>query len=258
MSVRNVSKKFCKTLRRNMAYGIKELAQNLVGISPDSSRLRKDEFWALDDITLDVRRGEALGLIGENGSGKTTLLRLISGIYPPDKGEIVIRGRVGALIALGVGFHPHMTGEENIYLNGAILGMTRTEIASKFDQIAEFSGIGDFLDAPVSVYSSGMRVRLGFSIAVHVDPDLLIIDEVLSVGDEGFRAQSFNYITSMMKRSAVIMVSHSIAHVEQYCDRVALLAHGKMVACSDRGSTASKKDVINKYHSFFRDVTQAI
>ena len=177
LSAKDVSKKFCKKLRRSMAYGLTDLTKNLFAIKPGSAELRKEEFWALKDIDFELRRGDVLGLIGVNGSGKTTLLRLLSGIFPPDKGEIMIKGRVGALIALGAGFHPYFSGRENIYLNGAILGISRDELDAQFDKIVEFSEIGDFIDAPVATYSSGMRVRLGFSVAIAMKPDVLLIDE---------------------------------------------------------------------------------
>ena len=156
VSVRDVSKKFCKKLKRSMIYGIIDLSHNMMGKHTDSTYLRKDEFWAIRNLSFELKRGDVLGLIGVNGSGKTTLLRLLAGIFPPDKGEIQIKGRVGALIAVGAGFHPHMTGRENIYLNGTILGMDRNEIDSKFQDIVDFAEIHDFLDAPISTYSSTM------------------------------------------------------------------------------------------------------
>ncbi|MBE9531297.1 MAG: ABC transporter ATP-binding protein, partial [Proteobacteria bacterium] len=191
ISIKNLSKKFCTHLKRSMAYGIIDLSKNLVGIKPNTEELRRDEFWALDNMNFELKRGEVLGLIGLNGCGKTTLLRLLTGIFPPDKGEITIKGRVGALIAVGAGFHPHMTGRENIYLNGTILGMSAKELDACFDDIIEFAEIGDFIEAPVSTYSSGMRVRLGFAIAIHINPDILLIDEVLAVGDLNFSIKCF-------------------------------------------------------------------
>ena len=226
VSVKNISKKFCRHLRRSMKYGIFDLSKNLVGIKPDSSSLRRDEFWAVKDINFELRKGQVLGLIGLNGSGKTTLLRLLAGIFPPDEGEITIKGRVGALIAVGAGFHPHMTGRENIYLNGTILGMTRKELDSKFDDIVEFAEVGEFLDAPVSTYSSGMRVKLGFAIAVHIDPDVLIIDEVLSVGDIAFKSKCFNAINKLMKDTAVIFVSHNLPQVSRICTDIIVMDEG--------------------------------
>lgn len=229
VSVKNVSKKFCKKLKRSMAYGIIDLSKNLFGIKPNSTRRRRDEFWAIDNISFELRKGETLGLIGVNGSGKTTLLRLLAGIFPPDKGEIRVKGRVGALIAVGAGFHPHMTGRENIYLNGAILGMSREEIDSKFQEIVDFAEIGDFLDSPVSTYSSGMRVRLGFSIATVIEPELILLDEILAVGDANFRMKCYHHIGELLEKAAVIFVSHDIVQTSRICDNVMLLHQGKNI-----------------------------
>jgi len=228
VSVKNVSKKFCKKLRRSMAYGIVDLSKNLVGLKPDFNDLRRDEFWAIDDVSFELRRGEILGLIGLNGSGKSTLLRLLTGILPPDKGEIEIKGRVSALIAVGAGFHPHMTGRENIFLNGTILGMSNSEIKSKFQDIVDFAEIEEFLDAPVSTYSSGMRVRLGFSIAIQVEPDILLIDEVLAVGDIEFRAKCYNAIAEISKKASVIFVSHAMQQVSRICTDLIVLDYGRI------------------------------
>lgn len=229
VSVKNVSKKFCKHLRRSMAYGIGDLSKNLFGIKPDSTQLRKSEFWAVNDISFELRRSEVLGLIGANGSGKSTILRLLAGILPPDAGEISVRGRVGALIAIGAGFHPHMTARENIYLNGTILGMTREEIDSKFEDIVDFAEIGDFLEAPVSTYSSGMRVRLGFSIAAYMEPDVAFIDEVLAVGDFAFRQKCSARINEIRNKAAVILVSHNMRDILMLCTRTIVMDKGKVV-----------------------------
>ncbi len=229
VSAKNVSKKFCKNLKRSLAYGIVELSKNLIGIKPDLTTLRKDEFWALKDISFELRRGEVLGVIGENGSGKTTLLRLLAGIFPPDKGRIMMKGKVGALIALGAGFHPHMTGRENIYLNGTILGMNRNEIDKKIDEIIDFAEITEFIDAPVSTYSSGMRVRLGFSVASQLNPDVLLIDEVLAVGDIGFRSKCLNAIEKITRDAAVVFVSHQMPQVTRICTDIIVLDRGKSI-----------------------------
>lgn len=168
IKVDNVSKKYCKSLKRSMLYGVKDIARNTFGLSSHSDKLRKDEFWAVDDVSFEVKKGETLGIIGPNGSGKTTMLKMLNGIFWPDKGKITLKGKVGALIEVGAGFHPLLTGRENIYINAAILGMTKEEVDKKFDEIVEFADIGDFLDVPVKHYSSGMYVRLGFSVAVHI------------------------------------------------------------------------------------------
>ena len=240
LSVRNVSKKFCRNLRRSMAYGIKDLTLNLAGVSQNTDCIRRDEFWALDDVSFDLKRGEILGIIGRNGSGKTTLLRILTGIFPPDKGEIALRGRVTSLIALGAGFHPHMTGRENVYLNGTILGMTSREITAKLQQIIDFSEIEDFIDAPVASYSSGMRVRLGFSIAVHLDPDLLFIDEVLAVGDVGFKRKAEHRIRAIVKSGvSAIVVSHNMTQIARLSDEVLHLRNGKMIEIGEPAATIS-------------------
>ncbi len=194
--------------------------------SPDG--LRPSEFWALRDISFELRRGEVLGLIGPNGCGKTTLLRLIAGIFPPDAGEIAIRGRVGALIALGTGFHPHMTGRENVYLNASILGMRRPEIEARAQDIIDFAEIGEFIDAPVSTYSSGMRVKLGFAVATATQPDLLLIDEILAVGDVGFQSKCFNILNKKLRNSAVVFVSHSMPQVARVASEIIVLNQGRI------------------------------
>ena len=198
-------------------------------VASPADGLRKAEFWALRDVSFDLRKGEALGIIGDNGSGKTTLLRLITGIFPPDAGAIAVRGRVGALISLGAGFHPHLTGRENVYLNGAILAMTQAEIDAKFDDIAAFAEIGAFLDAPVTTYSSGMRVRLGFAIAIHTDPELLLVDEILAVGDASFQTKCMERMDEIRNsEKAVVLVTHSLYRIESLCDRALWLEHGRI------------------------------
>ena len=187
-------------------------------LSPVQSSLKEEEFWALKDISLGVKRGEALGIIGPNGSGKSTTLKILSGIIRPTKGTIKVNGRLSALIEVGAGFHQDLTGRENIYLNGAILGMRKEEIDRKLDEIIAFSGISDFIDTPVKRYSSGMYARLGFSIAAHVDPEVLLVDEVLSVGDMSFQEKSINKMMSFKDSDAsIIFVSHNLASVNLLC-----------------------------------------
>lgn len=241
--VNNVSKKFCRNLRRSMLYGVHELVQNLAGMKPDTSMLRKDEFWALQNVSFELKQREALGIIGANGSGKTTLLRILTGIFPPDKGEVIVKGRVGALVAVGAGFHPHMTGRENVFLNGTILGMSKKEIENKFASIVEFADIGDFLEAPIATYSSGMRVRLGFSIAIHCDPDILIADEVLSVGDYAFRMKCYDKMQQLLEGCSVILVSHNETAIRSVCQKTAILHKNRLV---DIGDT---DDMLLKYRS---------
>lgn len=232
IKVEHVSKKYCKLLKRSMLYGIMDIGRNMLGLSSHSEKLRKGEFWAVDDVSFEVKRGETLGIIGPNGSGKTTLLKMLNGIFWPDKGKITVRGKVAALIAVGAGFHPMLTGRENIYINGAILGMSKEEIDKKFDSIVEFAGIGDFLDTPVKYYSSGMFVRLGFSVAVHCETDILLVDEVLSVGDTRFRQKSIKRMKEMITDSnkSVVFVSHNMYAVRALCKRAIWLNNGKMRA----------------------------
>ncbi len=229
LKVENISKKFCSNLKRSMLYGTFDVFRSIFGISYNKNKLRKNEFWALKEINFELKKGETLGIIGANGAGKSTLLRLITGIFPPDKGKITFNGNIGALIAVGAGFHPHMTGRENIYLNGTILGMKRKEIDEKINDIIDFSEIGDFLDAPISTYSSGMRVRLGFSIAVHCEPDILLIDEVLSVGDLSFRNKSLRKMSEFKKKAkGLIYISHNLEQIKVLCDRVIVLNYGEI------------------------------
>ena len=227
IKIDGVSKKYCLSLRQTMAYGIRDVLKNAAGLPSASQMLRKGEFWALDNVYFEVKKGETNGIIGANGSGKTTLLKLLNGIFMPDKGRIEIEGRVGALIELGAGFHPLLTGRENIYVNGAIYGMSKKEIDKQFDAIVNFAEIGDFIDAPVKHYSSGMYVRLGFAVAVHCEPDILLIDEVLAVGDENFQNKCFNKIGELRKKGVTtIFVSHNMHHISAITEHVVLLAKG--------------------------------
>lgn len=231
--VTNVSKKFCRHLRRSMAYGLLDLSRNLIGLKTRNYTLRQGEFWALNDLSFTLHCGESLGVVGLNGSGKTTLLRMLAGIMPPDKGEIMVKGRVGALIAMGTGFHPHLTGRENIYINGSLLGMSRAELETYFNDIIDFAEIGDFIDAPVATYSSGMRVRLAFAIATSFVPAVLLLDEVFAVGDVVFRQRCLERIRQMTRDTAVILVSNRPEFIEMLCSRALWLDKGKIVAEGD-------------------------
>jgi len=195
-----------------------------------SADLGSREFWALRDVSFQVPRGEAFGVIGPNGAGKSTMLKLLSGIMEPTRGTLHVHGRLSALIEVSAGFHPDLTGRENVYLNGAILGMTRKEIARRFDEIVAFSGLDEFIDTPVKRYSSGMFARLGFSVAAHVDPDILIVDEVLSVGDFVFQQKCVERMNAIIRGGAtVIFVSHNLRAVAELCSRALLLDHGQVV-----------------------------
>jgi lipopolysaccharide transport system ATP-binding protein len=241
MRVRNVSKKFCRELKRSMAYGMKDLACSLVGIRQNSQRLRRDEFWALDDISFDVKRGDSIGLIGANGSGKSTLFRIVHGIFPPDAGDVAVRGRVGALIALGAGFHPVLSGRENIFLNASILGIPRRIIAKRLDDIIAFAELERFIDAPVATYSSGMKVRLGFAVAINIDPDILLIDEVLAVGDLAFRNKCLDRLQTLLnKERTILFVSHNMQQVELICARGILLKDGRVAVDGTAGEAVAE------------------
>ena len=188
-----------------------------------------DEFWALRDISLEVPQGSTYGLIGHNGSGKSTLLKLMAGIHRPTSGTVTAAGRISALLELGAGFHPELSGRENILLNGSILGMSKRQIVEAMDAIVEFSGLEQFIDTPVKVYSSGMYVRLGFSIAVNLDPQILIIDEIVAVGDEEFQRRCFDHLYTLRRRGVtIVFVSHSLPLVQTLCDEVAWLDHGRL------------------------------
>ena len=226
VNVQGVSKKFCRDFKRSLWYGIKDIGGAILGIK-SKKKLRKAEFWAVKDISFTLRRGECIGLIGHNGAGKSTLLKLLNGLFPPDEGRIEMKGRVNALIELGAGFNPILTGRENIYNNGSVLGFTKKEIDEKMDTIIEFSEIADFIDSPVQNYSSGMKVRLGFAVAAQMEPDVLIIDEVLAVGDIGFVLKCFNRIDKIMQNSAVIFVSHNMPHVARICTEILLMDKGQ-------------------------------
>jgi ABC-2 type transport system ATP-binding protein len=222
IEVRGVSKRF--VIRKE-----KSLKERVVNHA--LSRRHRDEFWALDGVDLAVPSGSTVGLVGPNGSGKSTLLKAIGGIIQPTSGEVLLRGRLAALLELGAGFHPDLTGRENVYLNASILGLSRDFTKRHFDAIVDFSGIENFIDTPVKFYSSGMYVRLAFAVAVHVEPDILLVDEVLAVGDEAFQRKCLDRIRTFQREGrTIILVSHGLEQVAEFCDRVVVLEHGKVVA----------------------------
>ncbi|MEJ7727705.1 MAG: ABC transporter ATP-binding protein [Polyangiaceae bacterium] len=234
VAVERVSKKYCRSLKHSMLYGLSDVSRNMVGLRANSGELRDKEFWAVDDVSLEVKRGETVGLIGPNGSGKTTLLKMIGGIFWPDRGQLSVRGKLGALIAVGAGFHPLLTGRENIYVNAAILGMNKKQIDRQFDSIVDFAQVGEFLETPVKNYSSGMFVRLGFAVAVHCDPDVMLVDEVLAVGDRGFQAKCFQKMSELRSiGTTFVVVSHNMHTISGFVDWVALLKRGKMTRYDD-------------------------
>ncbi len=230
--VNNVSKKFCRDFKKSLWYGLKDTASDIFSINSkeqerELTHLREGEFWANQNVSFELKRGECLGLIGHNGAGKTTLLKLLNGLIKPDTGRIEIKGKIGALIALGSGFNPILTGRENIYVNGSILGLSKKEIDDKLEDIIEFAEVADAIDSPVRTYSSGMNVRLGFSVAVKLlNPDILILDEILAVGDVSFSTKCLNLIRDIVTETAVIMVSHNIQTVSQFSTKVILLNKG--------------------------------
>jgi len=262
VKVEGVSKKFCRSLKKSLWYGVQDIAHELNPFAMQKSEvrsqksastsdlrplisgndlcpptydssLRKDEFYAVHNVSFELRRGECLGLIGRNGAGKTTLLKMLNGLIKPDAGRIIMRGRIGALIALGAGFNPILTGRENIYVNASVLGLTKKEIDAKMEDIIDFADIREFIDSPVQSYSSGMQVRLGFAVATAMEPDVLILDEVLAVGDANFRTKCFVRISSLLQNAAVIFVSHSEEQLSRICTSGLLLEHGKVVCAGE-------------------------
>src|SRR5271166_1071254 len=234
LQMEHVYKKF----RKGEVYNtLRDLIPALTGKMFRQQELRasdKREFWALQDLSFEVRQGEAFGIIGQNGAGKSTALKILSRIMKPTKGRIVVDGRLSALIEVTAGFHPDLTGRENIFLHGTILGMNKREIQSKLDQIIAFSGLEEFIGTPVKRYSSGMYARLGFSVAAHVDPEVLVVDEVLSVGDYVFQQRCIDRIRSIIKSgTTVLFVSHNLKSVTEVCHRAMLLDHGRVVAIGD-------------------------
>lgn len=228
ISVENVSKKFI--LAHDRPRNLADAARGMI------RRKRREDFWALKDVSFEVEQGEALGIIGHNGAGKSTVLKLLTRIMKPTKGRIRTRGRVSALIEVGAGFHAEMTGRENIYLNGSIIGMTKREIAAKFDEIVAFAELEKFIDTPVKRYSSGMYARLGFAVAAHVDPEVLIVDEVLSVGDTAFQRKCLTRMDQVAAGgSTILYVSHNLNTVKQLCPKAIVLENGAAVFSGGSG-----------------------
>jgi len=226
----NVSKKFGLTLKQSMQYGLRDITNKLMGRQSHSNIIREGEFWAVKEVGFELQSGEALGIMGVNGCGKTTLLRILNGVYAPDTGRIQMRGRVGALIAAGAGFAPMLSGRENVYVNGALLGLSTREIDGLMDEIVAFSELEQFIDLPVKNYSSGMYVRLGFAVAALSSPDVLLMDEVLAVGDLNFQKKCFDHILQLKEQgTAIILVSHSPGAIWSVCDRGLFMNKGEVI-----------------------------
>jgi lipopolysaccharide transport system ATP-binding protein len=244
IKVENVSKKFCRDFKKSLWYGLKDTATDILHPTHKSadSILRPSEFWANQNLSFEVKRGECLGLIGHNGAGKTTLLKMLNGLIKPDTGSITMKGRIGALIALGAGFNPILTGRENIYVNGSILGLHKKEIDAKLDEIVNFAEIEDAIDAPVRTYSSGMQVRLGFSVASTLKPNILLVDEVLAVGDIAFQRKCLTRMNSYIEDGGgVILVSHQMHLIQAISSSGILMNQGKI------HTTGEIKEVVAQY-----------
>ena len=213
----------------------------------------RQPFWALKDITIDIPHGQVLGIIGPNGSGKSSLLRILAGISPPTRGEVHVDGTYGALLELGAGFHPSVSGRENAYINALFMGMSKADARAAMPAIIEFSGLGAFIDQPMRTYSSGMFLRLGFSVAIHVRPDILIVDEVLAVGDAAFQEKCFAHFRSLKERNTtVILVTHNIETLVEFADRVIMLEHGEL------RHDGEPSDVVGKYMRLLVDADPAM
>jgi lipopolysaccharide transport system ATP-binding protein len=248
IQVENLSKKYVLSHNRGRGDGLKQVLEEVVRRPRkwlqerrERQHTQQEEFWALRNLNLEVRQGEVVGIIGRNGAGKSTLLKVLSRITEPTSGRIRIRGRVASLLEVGTGFHPELTGRENIYLNGAILGMHRAEIVAKFDDIVEFAEIAKFLDTPVKRYSSGMYVRLAFAVAAHLEPEILIVDEVLAVGDAAFQKKCIGKMGTVAREGrTVLFVSHNLGVVNKLCSRGVLLAQGQKVADGETSETITR------------------
>jgi lipopolysaccharide transport system ATP-binding protein len=228
LSAQGVGKKFAKSLGQALRYGLADITRELILSDSATKNLRPGEFWALDDVSFEIHRGEALAIIGRNGSGKSTLLKLLYGLIKPDVGEITIRGRMAAIIELGAGFDPILSGRENVFINASILGLSREEVEELLPAIIEFSGLRDFMETPVKFYSSGMRARLAYSIATNLSPDVFLVDEVLAVGDTEFRQKCLrNMVNYVEDGGSLILVSHTAVQIQSVCNRGIVLDSGK-------------------------------
>jgi len=235
INISQVSKLFRKQKQKTF----KEFLPALFG-----GQATSETFWALQDINLEIKKGESFGIIGPNGSGKSTLLKLIAGVTKPTKGSISVNGRLAPLIELGAGFHPELTGRENVFLNGVILGMKRKDVEAKFTQMVNFAELWDFIDQPIKHYSSGMYLRLAFAVAVHTDPEVLLIDEILAVGDASFQTKCLEKMSEFRSQGkTIVIVTHDLNTVKNFCQKACLLSKGKMIM------TGHSHQVVEHYHS---------
>lgn len=224
-----LSKKYCRELRRSQWYGLRDIARELLGRGAGDAGLRRGEFWALRDVSFRLGRGESLAVVGGNGAGKSTLLKVLYGLVKPDGGRVGVAGRVAALIELGTGFNPVLSGRENVYLNAAVLGLPRRRVDLLIDEIADFAGVGEFLDAPVQYYSSGMQARLSYAVAAHLAPDVLLVDEVLAVGDVAYQRKCIAHMQRYLDAGgALVLVSHNPYQIQSICQRGILLEGGRL------------------------------
>lgn len=249
ITVENLSKKYIidhqrqerySTLRDVVANGVKRAAGKLLRPRAERVDSRHEEFWALRNVGFEIQRGDRVGIIGRNGAGKSTLLKILSRITEPTLGKVSIKGRVASLLEVGTGFHPELTGRENIYLNGAILGMSKAEIANRFDEIVAFAEVERFLDTPVKRYSSGMYVRLAFAVAAHLEPEIFIVDEVLAVGDAQFQKKCMGKMRERDEERTILFVSHNLNAVRTLCNKVLLMENGKIAAFGDTSEMIGK------------------
>lgn len=249
VEIENVSKKFRVFSDRRT-----NLKENILSFK---RRTQSNDFWALKDVSFSIPKGQTTGLIGHNGSGKSTLLKLVAGIHRPTDGSITTHGRISAMLELGAGFHPELSGRENVYLNGSILGMTRRQIDQAMESIIDFSGLREFIDTPVKVYSSGMYVRLGFAIAVNLDPEILIIDEVIAVGDEEFQRRCFDHLYELRRKGVtIVLVSHGLGLIQSICDNVAWMDHGHLRSFGEAGQVV--QEYLNEVNEREADSAQTV
>ena len=242
VKVEGVSKKFGRSIKQAMRYGVSDSLRRMTGSKARSGELRPGEFWALREVSFELKPSQALGIMGVNGSGKTTLLRVLNGTYGPDTGRAMLRGRVGALIAAGAGFSPVLTGRENIFVNGTLLGLKPADIRRRFDDMVSFAGLEEFIDMPVRHYSSGMAVRLGFAVAAFCEPDVLLVDEVLAVGDLAFQKKCYDYLHTLKRQgTTILLVSHSVGAIWALSDTAIFLDKGRLLAYGE------PEDIIKAY-----------